>query len=197
MKHLLKPVFALVIFAILTSASAQAETREKMIIALKTTDFELTQTDISTLAIGEAKTIETESGKVIDILRTADGAEIYVDGELLEMNFDDEGLHEEHMVKKHVEIICEDGEECDKNVFIIKGDDNHTLDLVGEDGKNIFIHKEVELSCTDDEDGTSCSEQMVWISDGEEIKLDELHKMHQDSEGHKVIVIKKKIVAED
>ncbi len=37
------------------------------------------------------KTIETDSGKIIDILRTADGAEIYVDGELLEMNFDDEG----------------------------------------------------------------------------------------------------------
>ena len=29
-------------------------------------------------------------------LRTSDWAEIYVDGELLNMNFNDEGLHEEH-----------------------------------------------------------------------------------------------------
>ena len=197
MKHLLKPVFALAIFVILASTSAQADTREKMIIALKTADFELTETNISALAIGEAQTIETENGRVIDILRTADGAEIYVDGELLEMNFDDEGLHEEHMVRKHVEVICEDGKECDKNVFILKSDDRHTLTLMGDEGKNIFIHKEVELSCSDDEEGSSCSEQVVWISDGEEIELEELHRMHKDSEGHKVFVIKKEIVTED
>ena len=98
MKHYLRPVFALFALALLTSGYVFAETREKMIIALQTDDFELAETDISSLAIGEAKTIETDSGKVIDILRTNDGAEIYVDGELLEMNFNEDNLHEENMM---------------------------------------------------------------------------------------------------
>ena len=113
MKHYLHPVFALAAFAFLAGTSVQAETEEKMIIALKTHEFELTETDISTLAIGEAQTIETESGKVIDILRTADGAEIYIDGELLDMDLHGEGLQEEHMIQTHV-----DGE--DHQVIVIK-----------------------------------------------------------------------------
>ena len=81
MKHCLKTVFTLAAFALIATGSVYAET--EMVIALKTDKFELTETDISTLAIGEARTIETDSGSVIDILRTADGADIYVDGELL------------------------------------------------------------------------------------------------------------------
>ena len=40
-------------------------------------------TDISHLGVGDAETIYTESGKTIDLLRTEDGVEVYVDGELL------------------------------------------------------------------------------------------------------------------
>jgi hypothetical protein len=157
MKHYLKPVFTLLTVLILAAISFQALAEEKMVIALKTHDFEVAETDISSLAIGEAKTIETESGKVIDILRTADGAEIYVDGELLEMNFDgdglhEEGLHKEHVIKKHVEVICESDEECDKNVFVISADD---------------------------------------------IDLEEFHEMHEDGQGHKVIMIRKEVIEED
>ena len=194
MKHFLKSVLALASFVIFTTTSVQADNQNKMVIALKTNESELTETDISALAIGEAQTIETESGRVIDILRTADGAEIYVDGELLEMSFDDEGQHEKHVVKRHVEVICEDGEECDENVFVLAGHD---------EGDNIFILKEVELSCSDDEEGTSCSEHVVWNSDGEEIELEELHEMHENHEmlegekAHKVIVIKKEFITED
>ena len=120
MKHCLRTVFTLAVLLLLTATSVQAVAGEKMVIALKADDFELAETDISELAIGEAQTIETESGTVIDILRTADGADIYVDGELLEMNFDDEDhdleeLHESHqsdeghkviVIKK--EIVSED-----------------------------------------------------------------------------------------
>jgi len=195
MKGYLKPVFALAAIALLAAGNIQADTEEKMIIALKTDDFEMTETDVSSLAIGESQMIETDSGKVIDILRTADGVEIYVDGELLEMSFDSEGLHEEslhgdHMIKKHVEIICDNDEECDKNVFVMTGDDS---------GENIVIHKEIELTCTAEEEGNDCSDKMVWVSDGEEIDLKELHEMHMDGEGegHKVIMIKKHVVVED
>lgn len=197
MKHFLKPVLTLATLIIMTTTSLQADTRDKMVIALKTNDFELTETDISALAIGEAQTIQTESGRVIDILRTADGAEIYVDGELLEMKYDDEDQHEEHMVRKHVEVICENGEECDKNVFILAGDDDHAQGLVDGEGHGVFIHREIELSCTDDDEDTSCTDHMVWTSDGEEVDLEELHEMHEGEKAHKIIVIKKEIVTED
>lgn len=196
MKHYLRPVFALAVLLLLTVISVQAAAGEKMVIALKTDNFELAETDISELAIGEAQTIETESGTVIDILRTTDGADIYVDGELLEMNFD-EGLHEGHVIEEHVEIICDDDEECSKHVIVLGDDDSRDSEWVTADGENVFIHKEVEITCTDDEDGTTCSDRMIWISDDEEVDLEELHESHQSGEGHKVIVIKKETVSED
>ena len=196
MKHYLKPVYAFTVFALLTTTSVQAENQEKMVIALKTHDFELTETDISTLAIGESQTIETGSGKIIDILRTTDGAEIYVDGELLEIDFDHEGLHEDHMIKKHVSVICDNNEDCDKNIFILAGDDDDSNRVI-EDAENIFIHKEIEISCSDDEDRTSCTDKMVWMSEDGNINHEELHEMHMNGEGHKVIVIRNEIVTED
>ena len=90
MKHYLKPLFALAAFALLTTTSVQAQSEQKMIIALKTDSFDLTKTDISTLAIG-----------------------------------------------------------------------------------------------------------MVWVSDGEEIDLEELHEMHGSKDGHHVIMIRKEVVTED
>jgi len=135
MKHYLTPVFALLVFALLASASALAQSREKIVIALETDDFNLAETDISTMAIGEAQTIETDSGKIIDILRTNDGAEIYVDGELLEMNFSDVDVHEEHMINTHVEIVCDNGEECDENIFILDHDEHETSGWATEDGE--------------------------------------------------------------
>ena len=197
MKHCLRPVFTLAVLLLLTATSVQAVAGEKMVIALKADDFELAETDISELALGEAQTIETESGTVIDILRTADCADIYVDGELLEMNFDDEGLHEVHMMEEHVEIVCDDDEECSKHVIMLGDDDSHNSEWVTADGENVFIHKEVEISCTDDEDGTTCSDRMIWISDDEDLDFEELHESHQSDEGHKIIVIKKEIVSED
>ena len=189
MKHCLKTIFALAAMLLLTATSVQAQSEEKIIIALDTDGFELAETDISSLAVGEAKTIETDSGKVIDILRTADGAEVYIDGELLEMDFDTEGLHEEHMIIKHMEVICDDEDDCDKHVVIhSEGDHEFSMEMI-DDGDNVFIHKEIEISCTDTDDETSC-EKMVWISDGEDIDFEELHKAHADGEAHKVIVIR-------
>ena len=148
MKHYMKAFFSSAVLALLAATSVQAESEEKMVIALKTGDFELLETDVSELVIGESQTIETDSGKVIDILRTTDGVELYIDGELLEMDFSDQGLHEEHMVQKHVEIICSDEEDCDKNVFVVNGEDFdfeglHEMRGDGENHKIVVIKKEV------------------------------------------------------
>jgi hypothetical protein len=199
MNYLLRPVFTLMMITFLASTSAQAGSEEKIIIALKTDNDTLVETDISELAIGEAKTIETSSGKVIDILRTTEGAELYVDGELLEMDFDDEASHFEHKIKhkikKHVEIICDEGEECDETEIVFS-DEEVLLDWVSEDDVNIIIDKDIEFSCKDDEDGTSCSDKVVWVSAGDDIDLEEIHEIHQADDDHKVMVIRKKVGAE-
>jgi hypothetical protein len=197
MKRFLNSLSVLSVLVILASSPVQAGNQEKMIIALKSADFELTETDISSLAVGEAKTIETESGKVIDILRTAEGAEIYVDGQLIEMNLDEIGEHDKHIVKKHVEVICENEDDCEENVMILSGDGHHGLDLSGGHGGKVLIHKEVELVCTDDEEGTSCDDETIWVSDGGDVDLEALREMHEDHEAHKVIVIKKERIGED
>jgi len=148
MKHYLKPILTLAVVAVLAATSAQAASKEKMIIALKTDNYELLETDVSSLAVGEAQTIETDTGKIIDILRTVDGVEIYVDGELLEMDLDHEDLHEGHMVEKHVEIICDSEEECDRHVLITDGEnfdleELHDMHKSGEAHKIIVIEKEI------------------------------------------------------
>ena len=133
MKHYLKPVFALAALAVLCSTAVQAGSEEKMVIALKSDHF-----DISSLLVGESQTIETDSGKIIDVLRTADGIEIYVDGELLDIDFNGEGLHEDHMVGKHVEVICGYDEECDTDLETL-----HEMHKHAEAHKIIVIEKEV------------------------------------------------------
>jgi hypothetical protein len=152
MKYYLRPGFALLMFALLNATTVLAETEKKMVIAFKADGFELTETDINSLAVGEAKTIETDSGKVIDILRTSDGAEIYVDGELLEMDFNHDGLHADHAVETHVEIICDsDAEEsdcADKMILVSDAEDInfeelHEMHKDGEDHKVIIIKKKI------------------------------------------------------
>ncbi len=197
MKTLFKTVLTVSTLCILATTPVQAETRKKVVVALKTSDFELTETDISSLTVGEAQTIETESGRVIDILRTADGAEIYVDGELLEMNFDEDTLHEKHMVSKHMEIECHNDEECDKNVVIISGDHIDLPEWMTEEGDNVLIHKEIVLSCTDDDEGSGCSDKAVWVSEGSDIDLEEIYEEHHSGDAHKLIVIRKEVITED
>ena len=197
MKHYIKVIFSLTALSFFAVASVQAQTHEKMVIALKTDDFELTETDVSDLAIGESQTIETDSGKIIDILRTADGVELYIDGELLEMDHESGGLHAQHKIQKHVEILCDSDAECDKNVFVFTGDDTDVSAWVTDEGEHVMLHEDIELSCSTDGEESACSEKVIWMSDGEEVDLEELHEMHAGGENHKVIMIKKEVIAED
>ncbi len=203
MKHYLSPIFTLAAFALLATTSVLAENEYKMVIAVKTDKVELTETDISTLAIGESKTIETDDGKVIDILRTVDGAEIYVDGELLEINFDDEvlheGLHEKHMIRKHVEVICDDQEDCDNHVMIFVDGVDESAHWISEIGELVLMAEDIEFFCSDEEEGSDCSDHVMWIADSDDIDIDieALHELHMSGEDHQVIVIKKKISHQD
>lgn len=197
MKHYLAAVFALLIFTLLSPVSSLAEPGEKMVIALETDDFKLAETDISSLAIGEAKTIETDSGRIVDILRTGEGVEIYVDGELLEMNFNNPDLHEDHIMIKHLEIECDDGDACDENITILDQDEHDAAAWVTADGQHIEIRREIEVTCNTGEQGEQCNEQVILISGDGDIDMEQLHEIHGDGEEHKVIVIKKHLITED
>ncbi len=197
MKHYMKVIFSLVALSLFAAATVQAETTEKMLIALKTDNFELAETDISALGIGESQTIETASGKIIDILRTADGVELYIDGELLEMDFDGEGIHEAHMMSKHVKVHCDSDDECGKHVFVVAGDDHDMSAWLTDEGDYAMLHDVIEHSCSLDDDESGCGENYVWISEEEDFDLAELHEMHASGSEHKIIIIKKKVIVED
>lgn len=197
------------------TGAAMAGDREKMVIELKTNDFQVAETDISNLSVGEAKTILTDSGKTVDILRTEDGVEIYVDGELLEMP----EMHEAHdqAVHEHVEVVCvSDGEEdgsadseCDHDMMFFS-DEDIDIEALGEHGtESRVIVKRVQHECESDQEG-ECEDEQVWVSDGSDVAFGELHetgegkhrivRIHKSVDGdnsaestaEKVIIIKKK-----
>ena len=122
---------------------------------------------------------------------------IYDDGELLEMNLDDQDRHQEHVIKRHVEIECDSGEDCEEHIVMFTGDDAGASDLVTADGEHVFIHREVEITCSEDDEGTNCDEEMIWVSDDEHIDLEKMHEEHGNGEEHKLIVIRKVQVSED
>jgi len=203
MKTKLSLIYTLILSAFVSAGYALAGGDEKMIIELKTNDFELAETDISDLEIGESETIVTESGKTIDLLRTADGVEVYLDGELLdtpkmgahkmghgEMHHGD---HDGKMIMKHKEIIidCEvDGEVGDEhecsNEMIFFGDGDIDIEALHEGGDaHKVIVKRMHKSCSSDEE-SECEDVNVWVSEGDYVSFGELHEA---GEGHRVIRI--------
>ncbi len=197
MKHFFRLVLALTPITLLAVSAVQADSGEKMVIALKTHHFEIGETDIGSLAVGESQTIETDSGKLIDILRTNDGVEIYVDGELLDMDFKAQGLHQKHFFKKHINFTCEGEDNCDENVFMIAERFGEAAAWEDAHGQHGIKHKSMSFSCTSDEEQTDCSDKLVWIAEGEERDLGELHRLHAADGAHKVIVIKKEVIDEN
>lgn len=193
MKNTILFLAAMLMFAGASLAVAGGETEtvveEKIVIALTTDDFEIEETDLSHLAVGDAETIVTDSGKTIDLLRTEDGIEIYVDGELLDMG----GMHDEHHQVHKIKIICDDEEgDCPEDYTWISGDEDFDFETIHEhDGKVIIMHSgdedyDVEVLG----DGPHEAHGTVHIvKKFEDMEGGELHEEH----GREVIIIKKKV----
>lgn len=163
-----------------------ADVEKKIVIALSTDDFEIEETDLSHLAVGDAETIVTEDGKTIDMLRTEDGIEVYVDGELLDMGH---GEHAGHHVMHRIEIFCEEGEEeCEEMEWISEdGDVNLTTHL--ESGHKVIMIKGDE-EAWDVETLTEVDGNVHIVKKiAEDAELDELHEASE----HDVIIIRKKV----
>ncbi|NNK37781.1 MAG: hypothetical protein HKP03_04830 [Xanthomonadales bacterium] len=122
---------------------AEDDAEKKMVIALMTDDFELDETDVSHLGIGDAETIVTENGQTIDLLRTEDGIDVFVDGELLDLgSHGDDGLHGEHgIVHKRVEVICETEGDCEKHVMVTTDGEVDLESLHGEGHEKVIVIK--------------------------------------------------------
>ena len=198
MKTKLSILSAVTATALLCAGYIYAETQNKMVIELKTDDFELAETDISILEVGESETIVTDSGKTIEILRTSDGIEIYLDGELMDTpqmgDFDEVHGHSGEL-HENITIECvvegdEDRETECSNEMIIFSDDDVDLEALHADGEDHkIIMKRVHKECISDVEG-ECEGHKVWISKGDDADFGELHEA---TEGHKIIRIHKMI----
>ena len=159
---------------------------EKIVIELATDDFELEATDLSHLAVGDAETIVTESGKTIDLLRTEDGVEVYVDGELLDM----EGAHEAHHVTHKIKIVCNDDEsECEELKWISEDGEFDITKHIDGDHKYIVIHDEngdIDVEALADGPHEAHGTVHVIRKHGEDVDI-ELHEEHESE----IIIIKK------
>ena len=188
--------------ALMAGDKAEELIEEKYVIAVKTDDFELAETDVSGLATGESKTIVTDDGTTIDILRTQDGLEMYVDGVLAELNLNDladgghAGLH------KTIQVTCQESGECEESVWISE-DTSVELGYSTDGEETRIITREIRIEC-DQKDG--CDQQKLWITDGgegihpedgeSELHIIRLHDGEADSmdpgSAPRVIIIKEK-----
>jgi hypothetical protein len=120
------------------------DVHKKIVVAISADDFDLPETDVSHLGVGDAETIITESGKTIDILRGEHGLEIYVDGELMD-DHGAMGMHEKHhVIQKNIEIICDSDDECEELVEL--DEDGQVLEFLEDEEahKVIVIRKSGE-----------------------------------------------------
>jgi len=129
---------------------------KKVVVAVKTDDVELHEVDVSHLQPGDSETIFTENGKTIDILRTEDDVEIYIDGELVDAAKHAEGEHaggthgedgKVHVVRKRIEINCDDRDDCDEMEWVSE-DGNVVIldkDALSEDGEVLHEDKKVYI----------------------------------------------------
>ncbi|NIT34583.1 MAG: hypothetical protein GTN45_11290 [Xanthomonadales bacterium] len=151
-------VMPVLLLTLATPGPAQAEVpaRETLVVALKTDAFELAETDVSELAVGESRTIVTDGGKTIELLRTDEGVDIYVDGELLQLGIDPAGETGHRTVHQRIEVHCESPEQCEEWAW------------VSEDGEVLHhaIHEELAVECSEAEE---CEQHWVHRLDDSEL----------------------------
>jgi hypothetical protein len=173
---------------------AFAEDGIEMSVAVETEGFKITETDIGTLAIGEARTIETPSGQIVDILRTADGAEIYIDGELIDPGFGfEDGDRDVRIFRNHVQVDCDDESvECEKHIVIQSGSDGEVSAWTMDSDDGEFHEKTIEISCSDEDGATDCDAHVIRVGDGDVINIEKIHESHAGGEARTLIVIEAK-----
>lgn len=165
-KSLIRATFAAGLLTIFASTAIQAGEREihtKKVIAIDTGTGTLSELDISDLRDGEAMQMVGEDGTLIDILQSADGIELYIDGELqttLNHAFND--IDDDHT--QLMTIDCE--ARVEEEVCL------HTMSLAEEKLAMLDsdeVSRVITIDCSGDED---CGD-LSWVESLEE--HDEIH----------------------
>lgn len=124
-----------------------AEDQREMIIAIKTDAVRIEQLDISDLATGDVETIYSDDGKTIDVMKTAEGVEIFIDGEKLDIpalgihSTHDDGHEAKHIIMKlHCDSEADEYCAADEQWTIIGDDDVDSSDAIRH---RIIIKKQV------------------------------------------------------
>lgn len=163
MKRLL--ITPLVLLAGLSAAVAGGDTETRRMIAVHTDELGLVELDLSDLQLGESRTVTTENGHVVDALVTAEGVELYVDGELLEMPLPPAppaapaapgySWHTNSDHEVFIECQGEDEAACKENhVFVFSGDpDELHISGDGEHELHFSDAVTVERIVEENEDG--------------------------------------------
>ena len=189
---ILAVLFAANTGALLAGEPEEALVEEKIVIALHTDDFAIEETDLSHLAVGDAETIVTESGKTVDLLRTEDGIEVYVDGELIEGG----DMHDEKHVVHKIRIVCDDeGEECSEDMTWMEDLENVEIESLHEHGQKFIVisGEDGEFDVEQLPEGAHEVHGTVHIVKEIDVEvLDEAHELHGDGE-REVVIIKKKV----
>ena len=180
----------LLILAVLTGASTgsllagepdEVIVEEKIVIALETDEFAIEETDLSHLAVGDAETIVTDSGKTVDLLR-----------ELIEAG----GMHDEKHVVHQIRIVCEDeGEDCAEDMTWMESLEDVEIESLHEGGQKFIVisTEDGDFDVEQLPEGAHEAHGTVHIVKEMDVEvLDEAHGMHGDGE-HEVIIIKKKV----
>jgi len=199
MKNYLKLVCAVIAIAAVNVSTIHAGEEKSMVISIETDSFNLSEIDVSSLAIGESKTFETDSGQVVDVLRTLDELEVYIDGALIDTGFDHDPDGEIHMITKHLEISCEDedGSRCEQRIEIHSHGDNEISTWTTDAGDIHLAHERIDISCIDDEGDIECNDHTFLFTDSEEFDIESFHGEHEEGEHYKVIVIENKKDSDD
>lgn len=153
MKHKLKRCLvqsaSIILLAILLAGTTLAGGQTEVLIDVETDDIQIEQLDISHLEVGDSETIYTDDGRALDILRTAHGVEIFIDGEKLDIPSAD-GMGHNDDAEMHHKIVIE--VECDSD----RDDDcsNHHFSGDNPEFRNAEHHKVIivkEIVHQDDE----------------------------------------------
>lgn len=156
----MKKLALLILLALLvpfaTAVLAEEVEEHEVKLVLMQDDGERIEIEDSELAVGESKQFFTESGKEVVLARTAEGFEVTIDGERIdlgghhgarhrvEIEMDEDGEHdgERHVIVEKKIIICSEGEDCEEggeHVFIARSGDGEGLHAHGDGHK--MLHR--------------------------------------------------------
>ncbi len=134
-----------ILSGILVAGLALADGGYEMLIDIETDEISINQMDIDHLEVGDSETIYTQDGKTVDILRTAQGVEIFIDGEKLDPpslhGIADGAAHEMHKYVLKIECDSEDVDDCAGAHHLADSDHENGYGYAHQGHKVIIIQK--------------------------------------------------------